>query len=266
MKAPSPFARVAATRTLLLGFVRRELSNRYAGTLLGGLWAFGQPVLMLAIYAFVFRSVFKVQLPDGNASFVALVACALWPWMAFQEAVQGGTTAITNNAELVRKIFFPYELLVIAAVLANFALHFAGFLAVLLVLGLLGEPLHPGGLMVVALAWSVTLILALGFALITSALQVAIKDVAPALGPFFMLMFYATPVLYPLSLVPEAIRPWMELNPLVHIVEPIRAALLDGAGASALSTLWPVAVGAAVVLVLARLLFRRLSAYFQDFL
>jgi ABC-type polysaccharide/polyol phosphate export permease len=81
-----------------------------------------------------------------------------------------------------------------------------------------------------------------------------------------MLLFYATPILYPLTLVPEVMRRWVEINPLVHIVEPIRAALLDGAGISALVTLLPVAIGAAVLLMFARALFRRLSVYFQDFL
>ncbi|WP_341647806.1 hypothetical protein [Thauera humireducens] len=80
------FAAVWRRRGLLLGFLRRELATRYAGTLGGALWAFVQPVLLLAIYAFVFRLVFRVELPDlGGNSYVTLVACALWPWMAFQE-------------------------------------------------------------------------------------------------------------------------------------------------------------------------------------
>jgi lipopolysaccharide transport system permease protein len=259
-------SRVNASTTLLQSFVRRELTTRYAGTLLGGLWALGQPVLLLAIYAFVFRVVFKVQLPESEASFVTLVACALWPWMAFQEAVQRGTVAITANAELVRKICFPHHLLVYAAVLASFIIHCAGFAVVALALALVGEPLHAVGVPVVLAAWAVALLLAIAVALATAALQVAIKDVEPALGPLFMLMFYATPVLYPLALVPDMLRPWVELNPLVHVVEPIRAALLGGEASAALIELCLPALIALALLVCSRWLFRRLSIHFQDFL
>ncbi|GHU00426.1 transport permease protein [Betaproteobacteria bacterium] len=259
-------ARARASTTLLRSFVRRELTTRYAGTLLGGVWALGQPVLLLAIYAFVFRTVFKVQIPDTNVSFVTLVACALWPWMAFQEAVQRGTVAITANAELVRKIRFPHHLLVYAAVLGSFIIHGAGFIAVALVLALAGEPLHLAGLPVVLAAWAVALLLALAVALATAALQVVIKDVEPALGPLFMLLFYATPVLYPLSMVPDMLRPWVALNPFVHVVEPIRAALLDGEALAAFADLWPPTLLALVLLACSRWLFRRLAVYFQDFL
>ncbi|MDR2031060.1 MAG: ABC transporter permease [Azoarcus sp.] len=260
------FMGTSGTRALLLGFVRREFANRYAGTFMGWLWVLAQPALLLAIYAFVFRHVFKVRLPDPAYAYVTVVACALWPWMAFQEAVQRATVSITANAELIRKIRFPNHLLVLAAVLASFAVHLAGFLAIFAVLALCGEPIHYGGLPVALAAWGVAFALALAMALVTAALQVAIKDVEPALGPLFMLFFYATPILYPLALVPEAVRPWLALNPLVHVVEPIRAALLGGESLVALGALWPAALVALCLFFFARWLFARLEDYFQDFL
>lgn len=252
-------------RGLFLGFVRRDISARYVGTLGGGLWALGQPVLLLAIYAFVFRQVLKVELPDlGANSFVAFVACALWPWMAFQEAVQRGTQAVVNNADLVRKIRFPCELLVLAAVASSFIIHFAGFCGVFLALALWGEPFHFAALPFAFAAWLLLLLLAAGVALATSALQVVLKDVDHLLGPLFMLLFYATPILYPLAMVPESFRAWMALNPLLHVIEPIRAALLRGE--SGWSDALAVAALCALLLLMARWLFRRLSAYFEDFL
>jgi ABC-type polysaccharide/polyol phosphate export permease len=254
-----------ARRALFVGFVRRDVATRYTGTLIGGLWAIGQPVLLLAIYAFVFRRVFRVELPDlGGNSFVAFVACALWPWMAFQESVQRGTQAIASNADLVRKIRFPYELLVLSTVMSSFVIHFAGFCGVLLALALWGEPFHASALPTVLAAWVVMLMLAAGVALATASLQVVLKDVDHLLGPLFMLLFYATPILYPLALVPESIRPWMEINPLLHVIEPLRGALLRGD--SGLLELMPVLAGSALLLFCARWLFLRLSAYFEDFL
>ena len=259
------FVAVWRRRGLLLGFLRRELATRYAGTLGGALWAFVQPVLLLAIYAFVFRLVFRVELPDlGGNSYVTLVACALWPWMAFQEGVQRGTLAVVNNADLVRKVAFPRELLVMAAVASSFVVHLVGFSAVLLALLWWGESLHLGTLPLVLAGWTVLAVLALALALLTSALQVVLKDVDHMLGPLFMLGFYATPVLYPMSMVPEAFRPWMAVNPMVHALEPLRAALLHGEWrwvsllamvALALGLLWA-----------GRWVFARLSGRFEDFL
>lgn len=254
-----------ARRSLLFGFIKRDIKMRYTGTLVGGLWAIGQPVMLLAIYAFVFRRVFRVELPDlGANSFVAFVACALWPWMALQESVQRATQAIASNADLVRKIRFPYEFLVLAGVSSSFTIHFTGFCGVLMALSAWGEPFHFVALPTVLLAWLSMFMLALALALVTSSLQVILKDVDHLMGPAFMLLFYATPILYPLALVPEVVRPWMEINPLLHVIEPLRAALLRGEGA--VVSLLPL-LGLSVLLVLAaRALFVRLSAYFEDFL
>ena len=254
-----------ARRSLFLGFVRRDIATRYTGTLVGGLWAIGQPVMLLAIYAFVFRRVFRVELPDlGANSFVAFVACGLWPWMAFQESVQRATHAITSNADLVRKVRFPYEFLVLAGVTSSFIIHFAGFCGVLLALRLWGEPLHLVALPTVLAAWALIFMLALALALLTSSLQVILKDVDHLMGPAFMLLFYATPILYPLALVPEVVRPWMEINPLLPVIEPLRAALLRGEGA--LLSMLPLLALAVLLVLAARYLFGRLSAYFEDFL
>ena len=238
---------------------------RYAGTITGSLWAFIQPIMMLAIYAFVFRQVFRVELPDlvGN-SYVTLVACALWPWMALQDGVQRGTMSVVNNADLVRKVAFPREFLVIAAVASSFIIHFAGMCVVLAVLALSGENLHAGALPMVAAGWVVLALFALGLALMTAGMQVIVKDVNQMLGPVFMLGLYATPVLYPISMVPEAIAAWMKANPLVHVMEPLRAALLGGEWHP--MPLLCVGLLGLALLVAGRWAFTRLSAHFEDFL
>lgn len=259
------FASVWRRRGLFVGFLRRELTTRYAGTLAGGLWALAQPVLLLAIYAFVFRVVFRVQVPDlGGNSYLALVACVLWPWMAFQEGVQRGTVAVVNNADLVRKVAFPRELLVMAAVAGSFIVHFGGFCAVLLALSLWGESLHFSTLPVVLAGWVILALLALGLALLTAGMQVVLRDVDHLLGPLFMMFFYATPVLYPLSMVPEGFREWIEMNPMTHALEPMRAALLRGEWQ--LGRLAAMAVVALLLLWGARWVFARLATRFEDFL
>lgn len=256
----------AAARALFGGFFRRDLSSRYSGTLFGGLWALVQPVLLLGVYTFVFQKVFKVQIPElaGN-SFVAFVACALWPWMAFQEAVQRGTQAVVANADLVRKVAFRTELLVLASVSSSFVLHATGFVVVSLVLVVGEGGYRLAGLPVVAAAWIVLFLLACGITLMTSALQVVLKDIDHLIGPAFMVLFYATPVLYPSTLLPETVRPWMELNPLLHLFEPMRAGLLAGEP-GAVMMLLPAALPALGALFLGKWLHARLAAHFEDFL
>lgn len=251
---------------LFKGFVRREISNRYSGTLMGGVWAIGQPVLMLAIYGFVFRQVLKVQIPDlGNNSFVAFVACALWPWMAFQEAVQRGAQAVVGNADLVRKVAFPSQVLVLASVTSSFILHGVGFAFVLMALSLWGEPLSLAGVPVAILAWGVLFVLASGLALACGAMQVILKDIDHLLGPLFMLLFYVTPIVYSYSLVPDSFKRWMAANPLLYVFEPVRAGLLRGDLSMASDLLWALALGV-VVLAAGQWLFVRLSNHFEDFL
>lgn len=252
-------------RWLFLNFFKREISNRYTGTLGGGIWALGQPVLLLAIYGFVFRHVFKVQFPElSGHSFTTFVACALWPWMAFQDSVQRGTQAVVGNAGLVKKVTFPHSLLVFSSVAATFSLHFVGFGVIVVVLLLLGETINLTGIPVVLLGWGALLLLAFGVALITSAMQVFLKDVDQLLGPLLMILFYGTPVLYPMSQVPEAVKGLMGLNPLVHVIEPIRSALLFG-GPSGMLGLWILVAAATCLLFAANFAFGRLSGYFEDF-
>lgn len=249
----------------LLGeFFRREISSRYVGSIGGGAWALVQPLLLLAIYSFVFRVIFGVRFPElEQHSFTTFVACALWPWMAFQEGLQRATHAIAGNASLIKKVAFPRELLIYASITATFAIHLTGFVVVLGGLAVVGEPLHPGGLPVVIVGWLTLFVLTCGLAMLTAALQVFLKDVEHVLGPLLMVLFYATPILYPLSRVPDSWAALMRLNPLAHVLEPMREALMAGTAGIA-STV--VVFGFALTLAWAcRWIFDRLSPHFEDF-
>ncbi len=253
-------------RWLLWSFARREILNRYAGSAAGVLWALAHPLALLAVYAFVFTGVFRVKLPPeaGAASYTALVAVTLWPWLLFAEGIERGMVSVEANAGLIRKIAFPHQLVVHASVLASFAVHAAGYLAVLLVLRALGEPVRLSGL-----PWTLALLLLLaigttGIAAALASIQTLLPDARQVVGVGLTLVFYATPVLYPKTLVPEALRPWMDLNPLVWIAERLRAVLLSGAGPS--ETDLAIAIGAVALLYAGLWLFRRVSPHFEDFL
>src|SRR2546430_15231472 len=133
-------------RALFANFLRRELFSRYLGSISGLAWAFVHPLALLAVYHFVFTTVFRTGAMNGK-SFLLFVAVALWPWLATQEALQRGTVSIAGYAGLIRKVAFPHELIIYASVAATLALQFVGYLVVLCVLGLFGEPVHYEGLL-----------------------------------------------------------------------------------------------------------------------
>src|SRR5258708_22380461 len=109
-------------RTLFTNFFRRELFSRYLGSVTGLAWAFLHPLALLAVYYFVFTTVFRAG-PMNGKSFLLFVAIALWPWLAAQEALSRGTVAIAGYAGLIRKVALPHELIVYASVAASLVLQ-----------------------------------------------------------------------------------------------------------------------------------------------
>jgi lipopolysaccharide transport system permease protein len=250
-------------RTLFVNFFRRELFSRYLGSATGLAWAFLHPLALLAVYHFVFTTVFRTG-PINGRSFLLFVAIALWPWLAAQEALSRGTVSIAGYAGLIRKVSFPHELIVYASVAASLALQFAGYLVVLVVLALLGEPVRFQGLLLAVPLWIVLALAVTGITLALAALQVFIRDIEHILMPLLMILMYLTPILYPLELVPEGMKPWVAANPFGYLVDRLRDALLDGRLALRWSDAGAVVV-AAGLFVAGRWVFLRLSPHFEDF-
>jgi lipopolysaccharide transport system permease protein len=249
---------------LLKELVKRDFQSRYTGSLLGFAWAFVQPLALLALFTMVFSVVLKVRFDamGAHGHFASFLFCGLLPWMAFNEGTLRSTTAITDNATLVRKLRFPAELLILAAVLvallheAIAALVFGGVLAV-------SGQLVWQGLPWLLLALPLQLMLSVGFGLLLSPIHVFFRDLAQLLGLALMAWFYFTPIVYPLSMVPPGLRRWIELNPMTTLVEIYRQALLGGShgwvpGTTALAAI------SAVLLFAGFALFRRLRSTFAD--
>ena len=265
MSNASAVATIWHHRGLLRALATRDIQNRYAGSAAGALWALLNPIAMLGIYAVVFEYVFRVRVPNlaTDQPFVLFVALALWPWLAFQEAVTRGTLAVQNNASLVKKVAFPHELLVYSAVAASFAVHMCGFMVVLVVLRALGYTIYFWAWPAVLLSVMSLLVLATAVALMLGALQVFVRDVEQMLSQVMSVLFYATPILYPMSLVPHWLADVMQWNPLVHMLETIRNALLHTAEAH-WSQIGIMVTGTVVVFYLARRFFLKLSPHFED--
>ena len=250
-------------RALFANFFRRELQTRYLGSTSALLWAFLQPLLLLAVYHFVFTSIFRAS-AFGGTSFLLFVAVALWPWLAAQDGLARATVAVPAYGALIRKVAFPHEIVVYASVAATLTLQLAGYLVVLVALFAFGEPVRFEGLLLAIPVWAVLALGITGLALALSALQVFVRDVEHILAPLLTILMYVTPILYPLAMVPEGVRPWVAANPFGWLVGRLRDALIDGRIALQWGDAVALAVAVAVFLA-GRWIFRKLSPHFEDF-
>ncbi len=248
---------------LLKELVRRDFRGRYAGSALGLLWSFVQPLWLLGLFTFVFSLVLRLSpMGERTDNFAVFLFTGLLPWMAVHEGVLRASTAITDNANLVKKLSFPAEILVLTVVLAALlheAIAAALFIGVMTALG----QFAPGGLPLLLVAVPLQLALTLGLGLLLAPLHVFFRDTAQALGMVFTAWFYFTPIVYPLELVPDRFRVWIELNPLTTLVAIYREALLGGS-LSGLPGLGPLLLAAVVVLSAGWWIFGRLKPLFAD--
>lgn len=251
---------------LLASFARREILSRYAGSVSGVAWTLLHPLAQLAIFAYVFSQVFRVAVPAGypGVTYVAFVAVSLWPWIMFSESLTRAMGSVGANAGLIKKVAFPHRLVVYASVLACCAVHAVGFLAVLVALKAFGEPIRLSGLPLALLLMVPYMLLATGLGALLAALHTLLRDVEHVVQVLVTILFYASPILYPASLLPAALQGWARMNPLGWFSERMREILLQGGGLVAGDAV--VAAGCIVVFLAGRWVFNRLSPSFEDFL
>jgi len=246
--------------------VSRAVRTDYLDNLTGFAWLVIQPLLLLAVYAFVFTTIFKARIPAaGEMGFVPFLAVAFWPWTAFSESVLRASGAVTANAALMGKVAFPAELLPLSTVTATFLMHLAGYLAVLIVLQLLGTTIHWLGLLAALPVLLLLGLLACALALFASALQVFLRDVAQILPPLMTFWFFTTPILYSASLLPPQWAAVMQFNPMTWYVDRLRDFLLFGDFGMGVADL-VVPLLTLLMFGLALVFFRRFSPHFEDFL
>jgi ABC-type polysaccharide/polyol phosphate export permease len=252
-------------RWLLANFLHREITSRYAGAAGGLAWAIASPLVQLAIFGVMFGMLLRV--PEnalGGLRFIGFLAIALWPWIMFSEGVQRAVASVPGNAGLIRKVAFPHELLILASVGGSFAIHAVGWLVVLVALSLWGEPIHWAGIVFAVPLLVSQFAFTVGVGALLAALHVVLRDVEQALGLALTALFYATPIVYPPSIVPSPWREWLGWNPLGYVVTRYRDLL--GAGAGWQTGDFAILIVSFAVLAGGLWVFRRLSPYFEDLL
>lgn len=261
----SKAAPLASRFSLLFYLARRELARRYAGSLLGPVWALVFPMLQIALYWSVFRFGLRIDARGGVPLGPMLVA-GIVPWFTLAEALTTMTASLKANASLVKRTALRVELLPLASLAAAACVHLPILVLAIGALWLLGFP--PGGQLILLLYGGLCVaLLALSLGTLLALANVAFSDVAHAVGAVLLLWFWATPILWPAERLPAGWS-WVAIaNPLTHTVEVYRYALLGpraGAidGTAALS-FW---CTAALLCLIAWLAFRRFKREVRDLL
>jgi ABC-type polysaccharide/polyol phosphate export permease len=256
---------VYQSRELLWNLTLRELRTKYRRSFLGWAWSMLNPLATVAVYGFVFGVLFDAQAPVGDPSgldgFAFFLLCGLLPWNFFALVNALGLGAISANAGLVRRVYFPRETLVFSNVLhacVQFTIEMSLLCIVLLIAG---SPIIPW-LPVVIITSALLAVFASGFALALSVLSVYFKDMTYLWGIVIQVWFFATPIVYPPALLEEQAPEWaqriLSLNPMANFVEVYRRCLYD-AGAPGWKTMLGLVVVSFASLTLGWMVFNRLG-------
>jgi lipopolysaccharide transport system permease protein len=218
---------------LLKALVQRDLEARYKGSVLGNLWPVINQLSQLLIYTYVFAIVLRVKLsleglPANNLTFGLWLFAGLLPWTAFANGFTVGAASVIVQPNLVKKVVFPVELLPLVPVLSAFVESSFGLMILITLVAVSAQTIHPT-LALLPLVWLPQLMLTAGLAYLSAGLTVFLRDIPQTLTVVLNLWFYLTPIVYPETIIPAQIRPWVFwLNPMAAIAENYRDAILRG--------------------------------------
>ena len=207
-------------RELLKTNIKKEIRGKYKGSWLGVIWTFLNPLLMLAVYAFVFPYILRVNVEN----YTIFMIVALIPWTFFTTAIQTGTSSVTTSGGIIKKVYFPREIIplsVTTSQLVNYLITCIIMFAFILFSGV-GFSVYIVWFPLIVL---IQFILTLAFNFVLSAITVFVNDIAHFVQVALTLGFYATPIVYLPSMLPEKFQWAMHINPMAVLVEAYRSVL-----------------------------------------
>ncbi len=247
---------------LLREMVVRDVRSRYAGSGLGILWAFALPILWMVLYTGVFSLVLRVPVEGGFASFPEFLMAGLLPWMAISEGLSRSASCLLDNAAMVKKTVFPLETLVLSVVLAAVVNEVIAFAIYAVYVGWLGH-LSGAWLLLAVPALLLQILLTFGLGCFAATATAFLRDTTHAVGIVLTIGFYATPIVYPVSLVPARLRPFIEANPVSGLVDLYRRAFTLHAAPPPASTAY-LAAFCLLAALAGGLMFARARPHFAD--
>ena len=215
------FKRLFDYRELLKTSVSKEIRGKYKNSFLGVLWSFLNPLLQIAVYALVFPLIMNT-----NDNYVIFLVCGLIPWLFFSTAINRSAFTIIENSGIIKKVFFPREILPISIVTSE-CINF--LISTIIIFGFI---LFTGYgfssyILYYPLILLVQYVITLGIALILSAITVYVRDLAHFVGVALQLLFYATPICYASGKIPADYQWIMRYNPMAYIINGYRAIFYD---------------------------------------
>lgn len=235
--APQPATLVSLVRSvwrnrqLITQMTKREVAGRYRGSALGLAWSFFNPVFMLTVYTFVFSVVFKARWGNGGDESRTQFAVVLFAGMIvhglFAEVINRAPGLILSNINYVKKVVFPLDILPPVSMGAAL-FHSLISLGVLLIAFVIFNGYLHWTAIFIPLVLLPLVILTLGLAWILASLGVFLRDVGQTIGLVTTVMMFLSPVFYPITALPEKVRPWLMANPLTFIIEQTREVLIWG--------------------------------------
>lgn len=246
-------------REMIRSLVRKELRGRYKGSVLGFLWTFINPLLQLMVYTIVFSTILKSDIDK----YYLFLFVALIPWIFFSSSLTGGASSILNQKDMVKKIYFPRQVMPISFVSTCFVNMLLCFIVIFIVIGVSGIGVNFEALLYLPIIMFVQYILALGVAMLSSAITVYFRDLEHILGIVAMAWQYLTPVMYSIDIVPESYLPLFMANPMTPIIQAYRD-ILYYKQVPKLGTLVHAFILGSIILIIGCIVFERLQRHFVE--
>lgn len=250
---------IYAYREMIRSLVKRDLKGRYKGSVLGFLWTFLNPLLQLVVYTMVFSTIMRAGIKD----YYLFLFVALIPWIFFSTSLTGGASCILVQQDMVKKIYFPREVLPVSYVTSQFVNMLLSFIVIFLVLIFAGHPLRFEAVFCLPMIMIVEYVLALGFTMVMSAVTVYIRDLEYILGILTMAWQFLTPIMYSAEQVPAHVRWIFSVNPMTYVITAYRDILYYGKMPRLETLLSAVLIGSGMLIV-GWYVFQRLQRRFVE--
>lgn len=246
-------------REMIISLVKRDLKSRYKGSVLGFFWMFLNPLLQLSVYTIVFSTIMRM----GIDKFYLFMFVAFVPWLFFSTSLSSGTTVVLAQQDMVKKIYFPREVLPLAFTISQFVNMLLSFIVIFAVMIFSSTKINPAALLYLPLTMVIEFVLALGITYLVSALTVYFRDLEHIMSILSMAWMYLTPVIYPVEMVPEKYVRLFYLNPMTGITIAYREILYYGRIPQIGMLFHAVGMGI-IILIFGHLLFNRLQRHFVE--
>lgn len=204
-------------RELLKTSITKDVGGKYKHSFLGVIWSFMNPLLQIAVYALVFQVILKSNIEN----YAVYLCCGLVPWQYFSSVVLRGAATIIDNGNIIKKVYFPREILPISVV-ASEGVNFLISTTIILGFVIFGGIGLSWNILWYFLILAIQIIVSIGIAFIVSSLTVYFRDLLHLLGILMQLLFYATPIVYSMDSVPASMKWLLMLNPMSYLIEGYR--------------------------------------------